>query len=79
MNGHPIVTPIHQYPPPPFNDFSDLTKFLTEIHYWPAGLQTALISSVGRYPVRFMIADDSGSMAQSDGNKLVKAGNASLK
>jgi hypothetical protein len=77
--GLSVATPIHNFPPPPFNDHSDLKRFLTETHYWPAGLQNLLISSTIRYPVRFMIVDDSGSMAQSDGHKLEKDRNATMK
>lgn len=72
-------TPVHNYPPPPFNDYSDIKRFLTENHFWPAGLQNVLIASVARYPVRFMIVDDSGSMAQSDGHKLEKNAKASMR
>lgn len=73
-----VVTPIEHYPPPPFNDYSDLKNFLATEHFWPNGLQDILIKSAVKFPVRFMIVDDSGSMAISDGHKLEKTKTSSL-
>jgi len=41
---------------------------------WPSGLQDALIKSCKKYPIRFILVDDSGSMMTNDGHKLVKVG-----
>lgn len=41
-------------------------------HNWPNGLQDAVISTVKKMPVRFVICDDSGSMMTSDGAKRDK-------
>jgi len=38
---------------------------------WPNGLQEALIKGINRFPARYFICDDSGSMIASDGNRLV--------
>eukprot|EP01035_Chromulina_nebulosa_P021816 gene21816-28234_t len=49
---------------------SALREFLTA-NLWPPGLQDALIKGISRYPARYFICDDSGSMIASDGNRLV--------
>ena len=41
---------------------------------WPAGLQTACVLSCEKLPVRFFIVDDSGSMASSDGHRVLSDG-----
>ena len=51
-------------------------RYLFE-HGWPLGLQSALIGSVQKVPIRYVICDDSGSMMTTDGNKVVGTGNAS--
>ena len=51
-------------------------RYLFE-HGWPLGLQSALIRSLQKVPIRYVICDDSGSMMATDGNKGVGAGNAS--
>jgi hypothetical protein len=38
---------------------------------WPEGLQQALVKSCQKYPIRFFITDDSGSMLTNDGHRLV--------
>jgi hypothetical protein len=48
-------------------------KFLTE-NDWPIGLQTALIQSCQKMPIRFFITDDSGSMLTNDGRRIVGSG-----
>jgi hypothetical protein len=48
-------------------------KFLTDKD-WPPGLQTALINSCIKMPVRFFITDDSGSMLTNDGHRFVGTG-----
>ena len=45
--------------------------YLTSEH-WTTGLQTAVLQSVKKIPLRFIIVDDSGSMATVDGNRSVK-------
>eukprot|EP01035_Chromulina_nebulosa_P021818 gene21818-28236_t len=42
---------------------------------WPPGLQDALIKGINSFPVRYFICDDSGSMATSDGNRLLPVNN----
>ena len=38
---------------------------------WPKGLQESLINSCAKYPFRFFIIDDSGSMQTNDGHRIV--------
>jgi len=38
---------------------------------YPVGLQNAFISSLTKFPTRYYIIDDSGSMAAMDGKKIV--------
>mmetsp|Transcript_2295 Transcript_2295/g.4115 ORF Transcript_2295/g.4115 Transcript_2295/m.4115 type:complete len:364 (-) Transcript_2295:250-1341(-) len=68
-------------PPPPTyqRDFSAATDFLTRQN-WPLGLQKAFIASCAKFPIRFMIVDDSGSMMTNDGHYLLdtKAGKKSV-
>jgi hypothetical protein len=40
-------------------------------HQWPTGMQDAVLKSLNRIPMRYFIVDDSGSMAVSDGHRLV--------
>ncbi len=44
---------------------------------WPAGLQNTVLKNMQKFPIRFMIIDDSGSMGASDGSRLVHSGNNS--
>ena len=39
-------------------------------HKWPSGIQNVCLSQLQKIPYRFMIVDDSGSMAANDGHKL---------
>lgn len=48
--------------------------YLTK-HHWPSGLQNALIKSCQRFPIRFFIVDDSGSMSTNDGCRVAGEGN----
>lgn len=41
---------------------------------WPVGFQDAMVASLTKMPIRFVIADDSGSMSINDGNRMVEAG-----
>ena len=45
---------------------------------WPVGLQTTALKNMQKFPIRFMIIDDSGSMGASDGNRLIHSGNNSM-
>ncbi len=38
---------------------------------WPTGLQDVAITNIARMPIRFVIVDDSGSMATNDGSRLI--------
>ena len=37
---------------------------------WPEGLQDTFIRNISRFPIRYFIVDDSGSMATQDGHKI---------
>ena len=41
---------------------------------WPVGLQATATRSMMKFPIRFMIIDDSGSMGSSDGNRVIRSG-----
>jgi hypothetical protein len=47
-----------------------IREFLSAKHHWPEGLQTQLVSSLKKIPLRFFICDDSGSMMTSDGHRV---------
>ena len=47
------------------------TKQFLAAHNWPRGLQETLIASTSKFPMRFMIIDDSGSMQANDGHRLM--------
>ena len=49
------------------------TQYLT-LHEWPIALQNAFLRNLARIPFRFFIIDDSGSMATSDGHRLIGRG-----
>ncbi len=59
----------HMSLPNSFND-GGAREFLSTQH-WPAGLQDTFVKNLSRIAYRFFICDDSGSMASSDGHKLV--------
>lgn len=50
----------------------DTRRFLTA-HHWPQGLQDVVVRGLKRFPLRFVIVDDSGSMLEPDGSMLVKS------
>ena len=50
---------------------SAASEYLT-INDWPSGLISAFIRSMKKIPIRFIIADDSGSMLTNDGHRAVK-------
>ena len=68
-------------PPPPSyeRDFSAAAHFLTQ-NDWPVGLQQSYFDSCNKFPIRFMIIDDSGSMMANDGHYLMntKSGRKSV-
>jgi hypothetical protein len=45
-----------------FDREAGLRQFLSQ-NLWPTGLQNALLQSNYKFPVRFMIVDDSGLLA----------------
>lgn len=45
-------------------------EYLTQME-WPYGLQHSLLKSCERYPIRYFIVDDSGSMLINDGHRIV--------
>lgn len=48
-------------------------KYLSA-HGWPKGMQTTVLKSSQKIPIRFMIVDDSGSMGTTDGKRTVGTG-----
>jgi hypothetical protein len=38
---------------------------------FPVGLQNTFISSLAKFPMRYFILDDSGSMGAEDGQRIV--------
>lgn len=50
--------------------------YLTE-QKWPKSLQNVLVKGSERFPLRYFIIDDSGSMARNDGHRRVGEGAAS--
>jgi len=65
------VVPNAFNPPAYQRDFAPTTAFLTQ-HDWPPGLQNTFIESCLKFPVRFMIVDDSGSMMTNDGHLMLQ-------
>lgn len=59
-----------------FNEYG-AREYLTA-KKWPPGLQNAAARTIGKFPIRFMIIDDSGSMGASDGNRLLHQGGKSV-
>ena len=82
LNSSPLVLesvpisqniPISQTGPSSIADRSAAVAYLTR-NGWPIGLQDTLLSGLNRLPMRFFIVDDSGSMATSDGHRLIVQG-----
>ena len=73
LKGAPrAVAPIIPAPIAPAANEAAVRSFLSRAKYnWPVGLQETFLASVNRCPVRYMIVDDSGSMATADGNLRV--------
>jgi len=55
-------------------DQSEIPISLLAENHWPLGLQATLVQTVQKYPLRYFICDDSGSMLTNDGNKIVGEG-----
>jgi hypothetical protein len=65
---------------PIYNPPNELkTKEYLTSHKWPLGLQLALIKSLKKIPIRFIITDDSGSMMTNDGHRLIGQGTKNVK
>ena len=45
---------------------------------WPTGLQETLLKSVSKIGMRFIVVDDSGSMSQNDGRRIVSSSGSAL-
>lgn len=45
---------------------------------WPRGLQEVGLRNMQKFPIRFMVIDDSGSMGASDGHRLIHSGNNTI-
>lgn len=54
-------------------DTEQAKEFLTS-QGWPPGLQKAFLKLLPRIAYRYFICDDSGSMMQNDGNRIVTSG-----
>jgi len=52
-------------------------EYLHALHF-PPGLIEQAIASIDKYPLRFFVLDDSGSMMTNDGNKIVSGSSAGL-
>lgn len=55
-------------------DADGARQYLRE-NKWPEGLQETVIQSMITAPIRFFIIDDSGSMSNSDGMRILHDGN----
>ena len=55
-------------------EIPEVREYLGKNH-WPVGLQDTLLRGLNKYKIRYIIADDSGSMMASDGAHLVGEGN----
>ena len=59
--------------PPTSFDANAIRGILSQ-KQWPNGLQEALIQSCEKFPVRFFVIDNSGSMIMNDGHYRVSDG-----
>ena len=50
--------------------YNAVREFLKQ-HQWPTGLQDTMLRQLEKYPTRYFLVDDSGSMTAGDGNKVV--------
>jgi hypothetical protein len=67
-------------PPTNLNKIDDngTREYLTKAE-WPTGIQNVCIESMAKIPYRFMIIDDSGSMAARDGHRSRKKESGKIK
>jgi len=63
-------------PSAPINT-AGVKDYLHALHF-PPGLIDQAIASIEKYPLRFFVLDDSGSMMTNDGNKIVSGSSAGL-
>jgi hypothetical protein len=56
----------------PINEEST-RQFLTS-NKWPQSLQDILVKGCERFPIRYFVVDDSGSMARNDGHRKIGEG-----
>ena len=54
-----------------FSIDEDSTRAFLKQNGWPSGIQDVCIKNLRVVPLRFMIVDDSGSMAAEDGHKII--------
>ena len=82
-NNQPNMLSYQPPPPQPQPAFNFLAaqpneprarEFLSRFG-WPYGLQSLLINTIRKIPIRFFICDNSGSMMSDDGHRLVGTGN----
>ena len=57
----------------PINEAATHTFF--DRHDWPYGLREIIFRDCKKVPLRFYVADDSGSMSSTDGTRIVKKPN----
>jgi hypothetical protein len=53
------------------------TKFMNK-HNWTKGMQSAFFTSTKKIPIRFFIVDDSGSMNNNDGHRIIRTGSGKM-
>lgn len=54
---------------------AEIKVYLNKLR-WPVGLQNLLIDGVKNVPSKFFVCDDSGSMMNIDGRRLVRTGDS---
>ena len=72
----PLPTPL---PPRPSLVRRDTMMNALKERGWPPGLTRAMASSIESFPVRYVIVDNSGSMQSTDGERLVKTSNGTMR
>ena len=68
---NPLASASAPPPPPPYQTYIEeenpvsqeyvSRQFLSQ-HFWPIGLQNNVLNSCRKFPIRFMIVDDSGTL-----------------
>ena len=54
-----------------FSIDADGARGYLQEHGWPSGVQDVCIRNMQRVPLRYVMVDDSGSMAAQDGHRMV--------